>query len=161
LCAGNSFIRITDLFGDRLDSLGSDQANCGAPETRAGHSAANHPALLANVIGDLNYGIEFFATDFIVVAERIVACLHELAYFLPGAGMNRLRGFLCAFVFRDHMTRSPQHCRLHPGAGCRKLLLGRLAQAVDFECSRRGFALRPPLGISAVRKLVPNVGVDD
>src|SRR5687767_6983437 len=72
--AGALAILWTDVFIKTRDCGIADQAHRAAPKSRTGHSRAVYAVDFPR---ETHHDIQFFAAYLIVVAERIVRCIHQ------------------------------------------------------------------------------------
>jgi hypothetical protein len=111
MIAGLLFVAFFELPHDVVDRIGLYQAYGAPAKTRAGHAAAKHAFFCRNRFGDRDQDVQFPATDRIIILQRGVARVHQLAHSRPVTGLERAGGVQRALVFRNDMLRTPENLR--------------------------------------------------
>ena len=89
---------MTNIFtlraGDGVRYAGQNCRVLRVTESAAGHATAIDAALIADVFGDLHDIVQFFATHFVVIAQRRMAGIHELPHGRPVGLADAFGGML-------------------------------------------------------------------
>src|SRR6185369_10720625 len=117
-----------ELFRNGIDGFPFDQGHSATTKTAAGHAASVNPALLANAAGNIDKHVQFLATDFVIVAQRAMAGVHQLANGRPVRGFNSLSRVNRAFDFADDMARAAEGNVVHFAFRRFELVRGGVAQ---------------------------------
>lgn len=104
LDAGLCAVMIADRGRDGRCLVGTHQGNGATAEAAAGHPRADHAVVLAQIPGRVDQGVEFHAAHFVVVAQGIVAGVHELADCVPVVVGDFLGGLDGTFNLADYVA---------------------------------------------------------